>query len=107
MAVHHANDPRVVVPRGSAGRRRAAADRGLMLLEGRAAVVAGVGPGIGREAALALAREGADVALGARTEDRLREVAAEIEARGRKAVWAPTNIAKEDDCAALADACLQ
>ena len=78
-----------------------------MLLEGRAVVVTGVGPGIGREAALALARQGADVALGARTEGRLREVAAEIEALGRKAVWVPTNIAKEDQCRALADACVQ
>jgi len=78
-----------------------------MLLEGRAAIVVGVGPGIGREAALALAREGADVALGARTEERLREVAAEVEALGRKAVCVPTNIAKEEQCRALADACLE
>lgn len=78
-----------------------------MLLEGRAAIVTGIGPGIGREVALALAREGADVALGARTEERLREVAAEIEALGRKAVVVPTNIAKEDDCRAIADACVQ
>jgi len=78
-----------------------------MLLEGRAAIVVGVGPGIGREAALALAREGADVVLGARTEERLKEVAAEIEALGRKAVCVPTNIAKEDQCVALADACVQ
>ena len=78
-----------------------------MLLEGRAAVVVGVGPGIGREAALALAREGADVALGARTEDRLKEVASEIEALGRRAVYVPTNIAQSDDCTALADACVR
>src|SRR5262245_41532271 len=78
-----------------------------MLLEGRAAIVTGIGPGIGREAALALAREGADVALGARTEERLREVAAEIEALGRKAIVVPTNIAKEEDCRAIADACVQ
>jgi NAD(P)-dependent dehydrogenase (short-subunit alcohol dehydrogenase family) len=77
-----------------------------MLLEGRAVVVTGVGPGIGRETALAVAREGADVALGARTEERLREVAAEVEALGRKAVVVPTNIAKEEQCRALADACV-
>jgi NAD(P)-dependent dehydrogenase (short-subunit alcohol dehydrogenase family) len=77
-----------------------------MLLEGRAVVVTGVGPGIGRETALAVAREGADVALGARTEERLREVAAEVEALGRKAVVVPTNIAKEEECRALADACV-
>ncbi len=78
-----------------------------MLLEGRVAIVTGIGPGIGREAALALAREGADVALGARTEERLREVAAEIEALGRKALVVPTNIAKEEECRAMADACVQ
>jgi NAD(P)-dependent dehydrogenase (short-subunit alcohol dehydrogenase family) len=78
-----------------------------MLLEGRAAIVTGVGPGIGREAALALAREGADIALGARTEERLREVASEIEALGRKALVLPTNIAKEEECRAMADACVQ
>ena len=78
-----------------------------MLLEGRVAIVTGVGPGIGREAALALAREGADVALGARTEERLREVAVEIEALGRKALVVPTNIAKEEECRAMADACVQ
>src|SRR5437870_7962291 len=78
-----------------------------MLLEGRAAIVVGVGPGIGREAALALAREGADIALGARTDERLREVSSEIEALGRKAVCVPTNIAKEEQCVALADACTQ
>ena len=78
-----------------------------MLLEGRVAIVTGIGPGIGREAALALAREGADVALGARTEEKLREVAAEIEALGRKALVVPTNIAKEEDCRAMADATVQ
>jgi NAD(P)-dependent dehydrogenase (short-subunit alcohol dehydrogenase family) len=78
-----------------------------MLLEGKSVVVTGVGPGIGRETALALAREGADIALGARTEERLKEVAGEIEALGRKAVWLPTNIAKEDECRALADATVQ
>ena len=78
-----------------------------MLLEGKAVVVTGVGPGIGREAALAVAREGANVALGARTEERLREVASEIEAIGRKVIWLPTNITKEEECGALADACVQ
>jgi len=78
-----------------------------MLLEGRAAIVTGVGPGIGREAALALAREGADIALGARTEERLREVAAEVERLGRRAVYLPTNIADDGDCRALAELCVK
>ncbi len=76
------------------------------LLEGRAALVSGVGPGIGKDTALAFAREGADVALGARSEDRLREVAAEVEALGRRAVWQATDITSEEQCAALVRAAL-
>jgi NAD(P)-dependent dehydrogenase (short-subunit alcohol dehydrogenase family) len=57
---------------------------------------------MGRAIALALAREGADVALGARNEDKLQTVAAEVEALGRRAVWRPTNIARDEDCLALA-----
>jgi NAD(P)-dependent dehydrogenase (short-subunit alcohol dehydrogenase family) len=75
-----------------------------MLLEDRVAIVSGVGPGIGRETAIALAREGAHVALGARTDERLREAAADAEALGRKAVWLPTDVTDEGQCRALADA---
>jgi NAD(P)-dependent dehydrogenase (short-subunit alcohol dehydrogenase family) len=69
----------------------------------RVALVSGVGPGLGRDIALALAREGADVVLGARTAERLKAVAAEVEAMDRRAVFAPTDITVEDDCHALAD----
>lgn len=75
-----------------------------MLLEDRVAVVSGIGPGMGRDISLAFAREGAHVVMGARTEDRLMEVAAEIEALGRKAVWRTTDIKSEQDCLALAEA---
>ena len=50
------------------------------MLDGKRAVVTGVGPGLGTEMALGLAREGADVALVARSERVTPEVAAEIEA---------------------------
>jgi NAD(P)-dependent dehydrogenase (short-subunit alcohol dehydrogenase family) len=72
------------------------------LLAGKVAVVTGIGPGIGRAAALALAREGADIALGARSEGTLKEVAGEIEDLGRRAVIQPTNIADADACRELA-----
>jgi NAD(P)-dependent dehydrogenase (short-subunit alcohol dehydrogenase family) len=75
-----------------------------VLLKDRVAIVSGIGPGLGRELALALAREGADLALGARTEDRLREVAGDVEALGRKVMWQATDIQDEEQCRALADA---
>ena len=58
-----------------------------MLLEGKVAIVSGIGPGMGRDIALALAREGADIAMGARREKGLVKVAGEVEALGRRAVW--------------------
>jgi NAD(P)-dependent dehydrogenase (short-subunit alcohol dehydrogenase family) len=49
------------------------------------ALVTGAGSGIGRATALALAREGADVTLIARTEADLTETAAAVEAEGGRA----------------------
>jgi len=73
-----------------------------MLLEGKTAIVSGVGPGLGTEIARAFAREGADVALGARTESYLEEVRDEIEVLGRKAVCVRTDITDPAQCDALA-----
>lgn len=73
-----------------------------MLLEDRVAIVSGIGPGMGRDISLAFAREGANLVLGARTEDRLVQVADEVEARGRKVVWARTDITSDQDCQSLA-----
>src|SRR5688572_3730056 len=78
-----------------------------MLLEDRVAIVSGVGPGLGREIAMALAREGADVALGARSAERLAEVAADVEALGRRAVHEPTDIADEAQCARLVSSAVE
>ena len=78
-----------------------------MLLEGKVAIVSGVGPGLGREIALAFAHEGADVALGARTEAHVREVAAEVEALGRRSVAVPTDIKDADQCERLAHATVE
>ncbi len=74
-----------------------------MLLEGRVAIVSGIGPGLGRDAALALAREGADLAIAARTESRLAEVAKEIEALGRRVIAVRTDITVEEDCRRLVE----
>ena len=72
------------------------------LLEGKTAIVTGVGPGLGRASALALAREGAALVLVARNEERVREVADEIVAAGGRAVAAPGSVTHVDQCEAIA-----
>src|SRR5690349_16947932 len=62
-------------------------------LTGKTALVTGAGKGIGRAVAVALAQEGVNVALLARTESQLREVAAEIEKLGVKAVVVTADVA--------------
>jgi 7-alpha-hydroxysteroid dehydrogenase len=71
-------------------------------LDDRVAIVTGAGRGIGAASALALAEAGANVVLAARTEEQLREVAAQIEARGRKALVVPADLSDLDQVAALA-----
>ncbi len=71
------------------------------LLDGKVCIVSGIGPGLGIELARAFAREGADVAVGARTVSALEEAAAEVEALGRKAYLLRTDITSKADCEAL------
>jgi NAD(P)-dependent dehydrogenase (short-subunit alcohol dehydrogenase family) len=70
-------------------------------LAGRVAIVSGAGEGIGRSCALALAADGADVALGARRLEQLDRVAAEVRALGRRALPVPTDIAEPGRCREL------
>lgn len=66
------------------------------------AVVTGAGRGIGAATAVALAQAGADVVISSRTEAQLQEVAAQVEAAGRRAVVVPANLNDTDAVAALA-----
>lgn len=63
-------------------------------LDGRVALVTGASSGIGRETARALADEGAQVALAARREEQLEELASEIE--GAETLVVPTDISDEE-----------
>ncbi|MFD3747751.1 SDR family oxidoreductase [Nocardia sp. NPDC058633] len=65
------------------------------LLDGKVVVVSGVGPGLGRSICLEAAAAGATVVLAARTESRLHEVAAEIEAVCGATLSVPTDITDE------------
>lgn len=71
-----------------------------MLLEGKVAIVSGMGPGMGREIALLLAGHGADLVLGARRTDTSEAVAAEVRALGRQAEVVQLDITDATACAA-------
>jgi NAD(P)-dependent dehydrogenase (short-subunit alcohol dehydrogenase family) len=68
------------------------------LLEGKVCIVSGVGPGLGRQAARALAAHGAHLVLAARRQASLDDVRAEVEALGRRAITVPTDITKPEQC---------
>ena len=62
------------------------------------ALVTGAGLGIGRGIAIGLAEAGADVALAARTESDLEEVAAHVRSLGRRALVVPTDVTDAGAC---------
>ncbi len=72
-------------------------------LQGQVAVVTGAGKGIGRGIALCLAEAGADVAVAARNADDLKQVAAEIEALGRRSLAVPTDVTSVSQIDSLAE----
>ncbi|MEM1140996.1 MAG: SDR family NAD(P)-dependent oxidoreductase [Pseudomonadota bacterium] len=71
-------------------------------LSGRLAIISGIGPGMGRDVALTLAKAGADIVLAARREQSLLAVKEEVEAIGRKALPVTTDISSSEDCERLA-----
>ena len=73
-------------------------------LDGRVAIVTGASSGLGAVFARALAEAGADVALGARREDRLGDTRAAVEAAGRRAITVRTDVSRPEDCQGLVDA---
>ena len=67
----------------------------------KVAVVTGASSGIGRATALALAKEGAHIALAARRMEALEEVAREIRAQGREALVVPTDVTRQSEVGSL------
>ncbi|MBN1837025.1 MAG: SDR family oxidoreductase [Spirochaetales bacterium] len=72
-------------------------------LRGKIALVTGASKGIGRAAALALAREGASVAVTARSRDPLEQVAREIRSLGVEALASTGDAVEAGDVARIRD----
>ncbi len=79
-----------------------------MRVEGKAALVTGGGTGIGRAAALLLARLGCSVAVNySRSEDDAERTASEVEALGVRALAVRADVADDADCRRLVDASIR
>ena len=73
-----------------------------MKLDGQVAVITGSGRGIGRAIALAYAREGAKLALGARNESELQEAVSAVSELGAEAIAVRTDVTSQKDTERLA-----
>src|SRR5512144_2125350 len=74
-----------------------------MTLTGKTALVTGAAQGIGRDIALGLAADGADVAICDVNLEAAQKTAGEIEARGRKSLALKANVAASADVTAMMD----
>ena len=74
-----------------------------MRLAGKVAIVTGGGSGIGRGIVLAMAREGADIAIPDIQPSNAEKVAAEVQALGRKGLAMRTDVTNASDVQAMMD----
>ena len=66
-------------------------------LDGKVALITGAGQGVGRGIALAMAKEGAAIAVAGRTESKVRDVVGEIKALGARAVAIVSDVKVAED----------
>ena len=76
------------------------------LLEGKVAIVSGIGPGMGRDISLQFAEHGAKVVAGARTMANVDSVVDEVKAAGGEAVGIRLDITDNASCEAAVAAAL-
>jgi NAD(P)-dependent dehydrogenase (short-subunit alcohol dehydrogenase family) len=78
-----------------------------MPLHDKVIAVLGVGPGLGREVARLCLRDGATVALGARTLDRCEHTARELDENGTRTIALPADIDQQVSVDAFVAATLE
>lgn len=77
-------------------------------LQGKVAIITGSSKGIGLETALHLVKEGAEVTICARNEDRLKEAAAYIfEKTGKEVFYIIADVSKEEGCKRLVESTVE
>jgi len=101
---HHISVATKVLP---ARRANEQMSQTLFDLKDRVAVVIGGTTGLGRAIALGLANAGADVVPGSRRLEQVEQVAAEIEATGRRSLRIPCDVLQRPTIQALHDAVLK
>jgi NAD(P)-dependent dehydrogenase (short-subunit alcohol dehydrogenase family) len=74
-----------------------------MLLKNKVVIVSGIGPGLGIELALLAAKEGANIAICARTASKLDDAEREVDALGlgTEVLKVPTDISDREQCSEL------
>ncbi len=78
-----------------------------MILEGKTILVSGVGPGLGREVASRVLRDGGNVVIGARKAESIEAAAKELDPSGERILAHSFDITDADGCAAIVAAAEQ
>ncbi len=78
-----------------------------MRLADKIALITGAGRGVGRVVALTFAREGADLAICARTESELKATAAEVEKLGRRCFLGTCDVTVNEQCVSFVNGALR
>ena len=75
-----------------------------MRLENKVALMCGVGPGMGRASALMFAQEGAKIAITARRDEHINEIASRIQHQGGDATSLPADVSAKVEADAVVEA---
>ena len=67
-------------------------------MDGRVVIITGASSGIGKALAYSFAMKGSKVVLGARNENKLKEISKDINNRGGRSIYCKTDVSNERDC---------